>query len=111
MTFRIRISFQADPDNHRSASRLPARASKLVKWICIYRRAESFHELSAQGLQKVLLTRARARLVATIPAVVDEVADFVEGEAVPVAALKLTLPAGKHRRRRENAGANQPMHT
>lgn len=59
---------------------------------------------------KASLTRARTRLVASIPAVVDNVADFVEGNTVPVGALKLALPAGKHRGRREDAGANEPMH-
>jgi len=29
---------------------------------------------------------------------------------VPVGALKFALPARKHRRRREDAGANEPMH-
>lgn len=59
---------------------------------------------------KVSLTRAWTRLVASISAVVDNVADFVEGDTVPVGALKLALPAGKHRGRREDAGANEPMH-
>lgn len=99
----------------RSIRVVPSRFyGKLVKWICIYRGAESSFRPSingeTEGRAKVLLTRAWTRFVASISTVVDNVADFVEGDAVSIGALKLALPAGKHRRRRENAGANEPMH-
>lgn len=58
---------------------------------------------------KVLLTRALSWFVAPVAAIVDDVAHLVQGGAAAVAALELALPAGKHRRRHENAGEGWPM--
>jgi len=108
-----RISFRLISTIPDSASRrrgFPLSSSSGYAFIGTLKAPSGLLCTAGEKRAKVLLTRAWTRLVASIPTVVDNVADFVEGDAVPIGALKLALPAGKHRRRRENAGANEPMH-
>lgn len=52
-----------------------------------------------ESLFKVLLTRTLTDFVASVSAVVDDVANLVQRDAMAVVALKFASPAGKDRRR------------